>query len=74
MQLYFWNLIELQIIYMTCQRFFILTGGLGNQNKTMRIIVDDKNITLSRLVLVKTVSDIIKKSLKILKINCPESM
>ena len=48
--------------------------GLGNQNKTMRIIVDDKNITLSRLVLVKTVSDIIKKSLKILKINCPESM
>ncbi len=48
--------------------------GLGNQNKDKRIIVDDKNVSLSRLALVKTVSIIIKKSLDILKIDCPESM
>ena len=56
-------------------KIFHTYWGLGKQNKQNRIIIeDDQNISFSRLTLVFSVSLILKKGLKILKIDCPESM
>jgi len=49
--------------------------GLGKLDVEKKIFNEKKtNLSLSRLTLVYAVSTILKKGLKILKINCPESM
>ncbi len=56
-------------------RIFHNYWGLGRVDTSSKIIIE-KNYELSksRIFLVKSISNIIKKGLKILKINCPESM
>ena len=49
--------------------------GLGKLDEEKKIFNESKlDVSLSRLTLVYAVSFILKKGLKILKINCPESM
>lgn len=48
--------------------------ALGNLDVEKRIINDDENTTIARLVLVRELRKIIKKSLNILKIKSPENM
>ena len=49
--------------------------GLGKINTNNKIIInDDEEITCSRIFLVNIISLVIKKGLKITKINCPENM
>ena len=49
--------------------------GLGKTDEEKKIFNEKKpDLSLSRLILVYAVSIILKKGLKILKINCPESM
>ena len=48
--------------------------GLGNVDKTKRIITSNEILTLSRLFLIKAVSFTLKKVWKFLKINAPENM
>ena len=49
--------------------------GLGKVDSSKKIIVDqNSNISLSRIVLILSISQIIKKGMNILKIECPENM
>ena len=49
--------------------------GLGKINTNNKIIInDDEEVTCSRIFLVNIISLVIKKGLKITKINCPENM
>ena len=49
--------------------------GLGKINPNNKIIIDDnEEITCSRIFLVNIISLVIKKGLRIIKINCPENM
>ncbi len=49
--------------------------GLGKIDVTKKIIIDEnESLSRSRLFLIYSISQIIKKSMNILKINCPESM
>tara|TARA_Y100001978_G_scaffold118894_1_gene106015 strand:- start:72 stop:1784 length:1713 start_codon:yes stop_codon:yes gene_type:complete len=55
-------------------RVFHSYWGLGNQDKKKRILVNNFEVSLARLALIKTISQIINDALNLLKINCPESM
>jgi len=59
----------------TLARIFHNYWGLGRVDPNLKIIIE-KNYELSksRIFLVKSISEIIKKGLRILKISCPESM
>ncbi len=49
--------------------------GLGKVDSSKKVIVDqNSNISLSRIVLILSISQIIKKGMNILKIECPENM
>ncbi len=49
--------------------------GLGKLDSSKKVIIDqDYNISLSRIVLILSISKIIKKGMNILKIECPENM
>ncbi len=49
--------------------------GLGKADSSKKIIIDQNfNISLSRIVLILSISKIIKKGMNILKIECPENM
>ena len=49
--------------------------GLGKVDSSKKIIIDqNSNISLSRIVLILSISTIIKKGMNILKIECPENM
>ncbi len=48
--------------------------GVGNIEKEKRIISDNLETTKARLMLTYSVSEVIKKALGILKINCPDQM
>ncbi len=49
--------------------------GLGKVDSSKKIIIDENfNISLSRIILVLSISKIIKKGMNILKIECPENM
>ena len=49
--------------------------GLGKVDTSKKIIMDENEaLSRSRLFLIYAISQIIKKSMDILKINCPESM
>jgi len=56
-------------------RMFHNYWGLGKINVKNKIIVNDNaDLTCSRIFLVNIISSVIKKGLKIIKINCPENM
>ena len=56
-------------------RMFHNYWGLGKINVKNKIIVNDnEGLTCSRIFLVNIISSVIKKGLKIIKINCPENM
>jgi arginyl-tRNA synthetase len=56
-------------------RMFHNYWGLGKINVKNKIIVNDnEDLTCSRIFLVNIISSVIKKGLKIIKINCPENM
>ncbi len=56
-------------------RIFHNYWGLGKINIDAKIINENNyDLTKSRIFLIKAISEVIKRSLKILKINCPESM
>jgi len=56
-------------------RMFHNYWGLGKINPNNKIIIDDnEEITCSRIFLVNIISLVIKKGLRIIKINCPENM
>ena len=56
-------------------RIFHNYWGLGRVDTNAKIIIEKKyELSKSRIFLVKSISEVIKKGLKILKINCPESM
>ena len=49
--------------------------GLGKVDSSKKVIIDqNSNISLSRIVLILSISKIIKKGMNILKIECPENM
>ncbi len=49
--------------------------GLGKVDSSKKVIMDqNSNISLSRIVLIVSISKIIKKGMNILKIECPENM
>ena len=49
--------------------------GLGKINSSKKVIIEqDCNISLSRIVLILSISKIIKRGMNILKIECPENM
>ncbi len=49
--------------------------GLGKVDSSKKIIIDqNSNISCSRIVLILSISQIIKKGMNILKIECPENM
>ena len=49
--------------------------GLGKVDSSKKVIIDkDYNISLSRIILILSISKIIKKGMNILKIECPENM
>ena len=56
-------------------RMFHNYWGLGKINVNNKIIINDnEEITCSRIFLVNIISLVIKKGLRIIKINCPENM
>ena len=56
-------------------RMFHNYWGLGKINANNKIIINDnEEITCSRIFLVNIISLVIKKGLRIIKINCPENM
>jgi arginyl-tRNA synthetase len=56
-------------------RMFHNYWGLGKINVKNKIIVNDnEDLTCSRIFLVSIISSVIKKGLKIIKIDCPENM
>ena len=56
-------------------RMFHNYWGLGKINANNKIIIDDnEEITCSRIFLVNIIGLVIKKGLRIIKINCPENM
>ena len=56
-------------------RMFHNYWGLGKTNANNKIIINDnEEITCSRIFLVNIISLVIKKGLRIIKINCPENM
>ena len=56
-------------------RMFHNYWGLGKIDERNKIIVtDNEETTCSRIFLVNIISSVIKKGLKIIKINCPENM
>ena len=49
--------------------------GLGKVDSSKKVIINqDCNISLSRIVLILSISKIIKKGMNLLKIECPENM
>ena len=49
--------------------------GLGKVDSSKKVIIDqNSNISCSRIVLILSISQIIKKGMSILKIECPENM
>ena len=56
-------------------RMFHNYWGLGKIDANNKIIINDnEEITCSRIFLVNIISLVIKKGLRIIKINCPENM
>ena len=56
-------------------RMFHNYWGLGKIDANNKIIIhDNEEITCSRIFLVNIISSVIKKGLRIIKINCPENM
>ena len=48
--------------------------NLGNQNKNLRFVSDGKLVNISRLLLIKALSIVIKNGMSILGVNAPKSM
>ena len=48
--------------------------NLGNQNKNLRFVSDGKLVNISRLLLIKALSIVIKNGMNILGVNAPKSM
>ena len=48
--------------------------NLGNQNKDLRFVSDGKLVNISRLLLIKALSIVIKNGMSILGVNAPKSM
>ena len=48
--------------------------GLGRISDSNKIISEDLNLSMSRIVMTTIIGDIIKKGMNILNIECPENM